>query len=125
MGLISWWYGRGWVAQWSQTLVRFKATLDFFSVGQLLGTFFDPFRQISASSAGDGSMGSALRGFADKLLSRCIGAVVRFFTIIAGLVVIVLQMLYVVVILIAWWLLPLFPVAGLVLFAIGWVPSWT
>lgn len=125
VGLISWWYGRGWIGQLQQTMARFKATLDFFSVGQLLSTFFDPFRQISAASAGDGSFGSMVRSSIDKLISRCIGAFVRFFTIIAGLVVILFQAVYVVIILTVWWLLPLFPIAGLILFAVGWVPSWT
>jgi hypothetical protein len=124
VGLISWWYGRGWVGQWARILKGFRSTLDFFSVGQLLSTLFDPFRQISASGGGDGSFGASMRAFGDKLISRIVGAFVRLFTIIAGLVAITLQALYVLIIMLAWWLLPLFPVAGLILFAIGWVPSW-
>ncbi len=124
VGLISWWYGRGWVGQWGRILQGFTSTLDFFSVGQLLLTLFDPFRQISATGGGDGSFGAALRGFLDKLISRIIGAIVRLVTIFAGVVTILFQAIYVLVIVVLWWLLPLFPIAGLVLFAIGWVPAW-
>lgn len=125
VGLISWWYGRGWVSQWTRIGRRFTATLEFFSVGQLLKTLFSPFRQISATTTGGGSIGVAFRAFIDRLISRVIGAFVRFFTIVFGLIVIALQALYETVIMIAWWFLPLLPIVGFILLAIGWVPSWT
>lgn len=123
VGLISWWYGRGWMGQWKRIAHRFALTLEFFSIGQLFSTLFSPFRQISAGG-GDGSVGSELRAFVDQLISRVIGAFVRFFTIIFGLVVIVLQAVYELVIMIAWWFLPLLPIAGFILLATGWVPKW-
>lgn len=124
VGLISWWYGRGWIGQSKRMAGRFAATLEFFSIGQLLLTLFSPFRQISASVAGDGSIGSAYRAFVDKLISRVIGAFVRFFTILFGLVIIALQAVYELVIMIAWWFLPLLPIIGFILLAVGWVPTW-
>lgn len=124
VGLISWWYGRGWIGQWKRMASRFKSTLDFFSVGQLLATLFAPFRQISAASGNNGSFAAAMRAAFDKLISRIIGAIVRFFTILAGLVVITLQAIYELVIIIAWWFVPVVPLAGFVLLAIGWVPAW-
>lgn len=124
VGLISWWYGRGWVDQWRRIGVRFAATLEFFSIGQLAGTLFSPFRQISAANTGDGSIGSAFRAFVDQLISRVIGAFVRFFTILFGLLVIALQAVYEVVIMISWWFLPTLPVIGGIMLAIGWVPTW-
>jgi len=125
VGLISWWYGYGWVQQWRSMVKRFHATLEFFSVGQLLSTLFAPFRQISASGASDGSFGGALRAFGDKLISRTIGAIIRFFTIVIGVIVIVLQAVYEAIVMVAWWFVPLLPVVGAILFAIGWVPLWT
>lgn len=103
---------------------RFSATLEFFSVGQLLSTLFSPFRQISAGSSGDGSIGSAFRDFVDQMISRVIGAFVRFFTIIFGLVVISLQAVYELIIMLFWWFLPLLPIVGFIMLAIGWVPVW-
>lgn len=124
VGIISWWYGRGWVLQWHQTKERFLKTLEFFSVGQLILTLFSPFRQISASGHNDGSLGDAARAMVDKLISRVIGALVRTLTIAFGLLVILLLAVYEVVIMIFWWLLPIMPVAGLILYAIGWTPQW-
>lgn len=124
VGLISWWYGRGWVDQWKRIGVRFAATLEFFSIGQLAMTLFSPFRQISATSTSNGSVGAELRAFGDQLISRIIGGFVRFFTILFGLIVILLQAIYEIVIMIAWWLLPVLPIVGAIMMAIGWVPTW-
>ncbi|MFZ1250099.1 MAG: hypothetical protein WAR37_01485 [Candidatus Microsaccharimonas sp.] len=123
-GLISWWYGRGWVGHTKRVAQRFSTTLEFFSIGQLFSTFFSPFRQISANTAGDGSFGGAFRAFIDKLISRVIGAFVRFFTIVFGLLVIVAQALYEGVKMVFWLILPVMPVLGFILLAIGWVPVW-
>lgn len=125
VGLISWWYGRGWLSQWKRVESRFLATLEFFSVGQLFSTLFSPFRQISANTRGDGSLGGAMHSFVDQLISRVIGAFVRFFTILFGLIVIVLQAVYETVIMVAWCFLPALPVIGFIMLAIGWAPSWT
>ncbi len=125
VGLISWWYGRGWTDQWARTTQRFATTLDFFSIGQLLSTLFSPFRQISAGNGSDGTFGGAMRAFLDKLISRVIGSIIRFFTILFGVVVIIVQAFYSFVVLFAWWFVPLLPIVGAILFAIGWVPSWT
>lgn len=124
VGLISWWYGRGWIGQWRRIAGRFSATLEFFSIGQLLSTFFAPFRQISANTGSDGTMGGAFRSFIDQLISRVIGGFVRFFTIIFGIFVILLQAVYELIIMTAWWFLPLLPVVGGIMLAIGWVPTW-
>lgn len=123
VGLLQWWYGRGWRGQLREAGRRLGATADFFSVGHLASTLFEPFRQISASNP-QGSLNDALRGFFDKTISRGIGFVVRFFTILAGLICLAVQGVIEGVILIVWPLIPLFPVVGFIVFAIGWVPSW-
>jgi len=124
VGIISWWYGSGWKGQLGRVYGRLTATAGFFSIGQLFSTLFSPFRQISASGAG-GSISAQTRAFFDKTLSRVIGAIVRLFTILAGVVVLFLQALFELIILIIWLLLPAFPVIGLIAFVIGWVPRWT
>ena len=103
---------------------RLKSTLEFFSVGQLAATLFSPFRQISASETSGGSPAIALRLFFDKLISRFIGAFVRLVTIVFGLVAILFLVVYQALIICMWLLLPLFPVVGLILFAVGWMPQW-
>ena len=123
VGIISWWYGRGLQGQISRIRDRLTVTAGYFSIGQLLSTLFAPFRQISAGSV-SGPVGAQLRAFFDKTISRVIGAIVRTFTILAGLIVMAFQSVVEVIVLLVWILLPLFPVAGLILFVIGWVPTW-
>ncbi len=123
MGLLQWWYGRGWVSEVARVGARLKNTADFFSIGELARTLFAPFRQISAGSVG-GPIGEQLRAFLDKTISRFVGAAVRLMTILAGLIVIAFQAVFSLLVLVVWPSLPILPVIGLLLFAIGWVPSW-
>ena len=123
VGIISWWYGRGLQGQINRIRDRLTATAGYFSIGQLLSTLFAPFRQISAGSV-NGPVGAQLRAFFDKTISRFIGAIVRSFTILAGLIVMAVQVLVEAIVLVIWVVLPLFPIAGLILFVIGWVPRW-
>lgn len=125
VGILSWWYGRGWLAQWRRVTGRWHATVQFFSIGQLLSTLFAPFRQISAGNTGNSNPGMALKALLDQLISRIVGAVVRSFTIIGGCIVISLQVVYESLIMVLWWFLPFMPIVGFILLAIGWVPSWT
>lgn len=124
MGIISWWYGQGWLGQWRRMGGRFMSTIEFFSVGSLARTLFAPFRQISATSVSGNGFGDAVRGFIDRLISRLIGSIVRFTTIIFGVIAIIFQAIYTVAVMVAWWLVPVMPIVGAILFATGWVPSW-
>ncbi len=125
VGIISWWYGRGWIGQWRRIADRWAATVEYFSIGQLFATLFSPYRQISAGSAAGTSFSVAFRSFVDRTISRVIGSFVRTSTIIIGALVILFQVIYETLIMVVWWFLPLFPVIGFILLAIGWVPSWT
>ena len=124
VGILSWWYGRGWLGQLHRVNDRWRTTVQFFSIGQLFATLFAPFRQISANSTNEPNPIVALRAVFDQLISRIIGALVRMFTIFAGCIVISLQVLYESSLLVLWFLLPALPVVGFILLALGWVPSW-
>lgn len=121
IGLMSWWYGRGWrnaAMRVGQRLVNLE---DYFSIDLLLKTFFSPFRQISAGRV-QGPLGVQMRAFFDRLVSRVIGAMIRLFTILIGLIAIVIYAVIGVVVLVVWALIPLLPIAGIWLFATGWIP---
>lgn len=100
---------------------RFESSADFFSIGLLFSTFFSPYKQISAESATE-TFNQQIRAFFDKLLSRIIGATVRSFMIIVGLIVIVSQFIFGIITCITWVIVPILPVAGVILAIIGWVP---
>lgn len=123
VGILSWWYGEGWKQRAGLIRERLARTLDFFSISLLLRTLFSPFRQISAGKI-RGPIGIQLHAFFDRLISRLIGAMVRSFMIIAGSLIIALHIAWGIVVMICWAIIPLLPVAGILLFSIGWAPSW-
>lgn len=123
VGILSWWYGDGWKHRASLIRERLARTLDFFSISLLLQTLFSPFRQISAGKT-KGPIGVQMHAFFDRLISRLIGAMVRSFMIIAGSLIITLHIIWGVVVMICWATIPLLPLVGILLFSIGWAPSW-
>lgn len=123
VGMLSWWYGDGWRQRYGLIISRLARTSDYFSIGLLLATLFAPYRQISAGGV-KGSIGVQLRAFIDRLISRFVGLFVRLFMVIFGLIVLLFQIITGFIILLFWLLIPAFPLIGLILFAIGWVPTW-
>lgn len=123
VGMLSWWYSRGWLQRFRIIKRRLTRTSDFFSIGLLAETLFSPYKQISATTL-NGSIGLQIRRFFDKTLSRIIGAIMRFFVIIAGITVITVQAIIGLLVIVGWAFVPLFPVVGLLIWSIGWVPIW-
>jgi hypothetical protein len=121
LGMLSWWYGAGWRQRASRLSERLMATIDYFSIDLLLKTFFSPFRQISAGRV-RGPLNVQMHAFFDRLISRFIGALIRFTMIIAGSLTIIFHGIIGLVLLVLWFFVPLLPVIGIVLFISGWVP---
>lgn len=118
-GILTWWYTKGLAGRCVIVKERLAKTADFFSVNLMLKTLFAPFRQISASHIG-GSLDVRLRAFFDRLLSRIIGAIMRIFMIIFGILTIVAQIVFSLILLIFWIATPLLPVMGLIIMITGW-----
>jgi len=124
VGILSWWYGNGWLTRTQIVRDRLAASADFFSVGLLASTLFAPFRQISAGKV-TGSVSDQMHAFFDRLISRFVGAFVRTFMIVVGLLAMLFHIIFGVILVAVWPILPVFPVIGLILMVIGWVPQWT
>jgi hypothetical protein len=123
VGILSWWYGSGWRDRFKMMMDRIERTSDYFSIVLLLETLFAPFRQISAGGTG-GSLADQARSFLDKTISRCIGALLRIVMIIVGVIIIIFQCIFGLLFIIFWPLVPLLPIAGVILAVIGWIPLW-
>jgi len=123
LGILSWWYGVGWLARFQSAKERLAISADFFSIGLLITTIFAPFRQISAGRV-NGPIGAQLRAFLDRLISRLIGALVRLSMIIIGSIVLIFQTIFGALLIAIWPIMPLFVVVGLILMVTGWVPQW-
>jgi len=116
--LFSWWYGVGLREQIAKIKMSFVMNNDRFSIGLLFKTLFQPFRQISADDGGK-SIEDKMRAGFDKLISRLIGAVVRSFVIIAGLIASLLLVIITVIRLLLWILAPILPIIGIVMIVSG------
>lgn len=118
VGIFQWWYSNGLLQYIRQSFLGVLRTADFFSVGLLLKTLFNPFRQISAAPVG-GDLSLQLSAFFDKMFSRVIGVVVRSMVIIIGILMILLRFLWMIVGIIMWLALPLMPFIGIILWQLG------
>ncbi|MCQ2571102.1 MAG: hypothetical protein MJ154_02550 [Candidatus Saccharibacteria bacterium] len=93
---------------------------DFFSIGLLLKTLFQPFRQISADETGEkGGLEGALIAFFDRTLSRVIGFIVRTFIIVAGIITLSLQLVFGLLLAVLWPCVPALPVIGIIVSSMG------
>lgn len=113
VSLLQWWYSDGWRRRASIVSAQLDSMIDYFSIDLLAKTLFSPFRQISAGKI-DGPLGVQLRAFADKLISRVIGALIRTVLLIVGMITIALTALFGVVILVLWAIVPALPIIGII-----------
>lgn len=97
-------------------------TADNFSVGLMLKTLFNPFRQIDAGATGKGPS-EALSAFGSRLISRFVGFVMRTVMILVGTLVLLMQATGSLLIIVLHLAVPLLPVAGIVMMVMGWAPE--
>lgn len=98
---------------------QLKNAADFFSIRLLVRNMFAPFRQISAGGASSQALSAQLSAFFDRLLSRFVGAMVRFFLLVIGTIIIIVQAVTGAIIAILWPLAPLLAVGCFVLAIMG------
>lgn len=86
----------------------------------LVRTLFKPYRQISANpSAGNGSFDLKFQMFIDRLVSRLIGFTSRLVLLFAGMIIIVFGGILCILLIVIWPLVPLLPIAGIILSIMG------
>lgn len=91
ISFFKWWYTRGLKNYFLKFFDTLKNAADFFSIRLLISNFFSPFRQISAEKTTSLALDARIRAFFDYLLSCVIGAIIRFFILVIGTVVIIIQ----------------------------------
>lgn len=121
VGILSWWYTVGWRQRITRLREGFDGAADYFSLDLLIQTLFSPFRQISVGRV-DGPMEVRLRALVDRIISRCIGAMIRLSMIVMGSITLLGYILLSTSMLIIWAIVPIAPIIGVVLFVAGWIP---
>lgn len=121
VGLLRWWYTRGWRSRVQLVMDRIDATMDYFSIGLLAKTMFALFRQDGAGKV-DGPLSVKINAFFGRLVSRLIGAMIRSTVLVIGLFAITFHALLGLSVLAVWAVVPIFPIMGFLLMASGWLP---
>lgn len=88
--------------------------LNFFSIPLLLRTLFAPWRKYQAPYGRGFDVGRFLETLLSNLIFRLLGAVVRSFFILAGLLFEILIFIIGLAVLLAWLFLPAFLIYGLI-----------
>lgn len=88
--------------------------LDYFSLPLLLKTFFSPWRRYYWSYEKGFKIIKHLEVFFSNSLSRILGAIVRSFLILTGIVTVVFILLAGLLVFIGWLILPVILIAGII-----------
>ena len=97
----------------------FLSVSDFFSMDSLIRTLFQPYRQISAETTSSGSLDLKFHAFIDRLVSRMIGFCSRLILLLVGVIIMVLAGLFDLIFIVLWPVIPLLPIAGIVMSIVG------
>lgn len=81
--------------------------LNYFSVHLLLKTFFSPWRRLTVSYGRGFDVWRYLEAFIGNMTARIIGAIMKSFLIVAGILTEILILFFGLVIFLAWMVLPL------------------
>lgn len=111
---LRWWYTAGWSGLVGRVGRRIDRVMESFSVTLLLGSLFDPFRQIDAGSSVGSAFDAQLRAFGNRLFSRAFGAVVRSLFIVIGLLAALLVAIVGVLQIVLWPVVPFFPLLSII-----------
>ena len=123
MSFLTWWYGKGLAWRAEKILDGIERSIDTFSLGLLIKTWFAPFRQIDALGVSNASVEVRIKKFFDKLFSRFIGAFLRTIIMVIGVFYISFRAIWGVIMLILWLISPILPIILVVIFITGWTPK--
>ncbi len=119
LSFFTWWYGRGFKEFLLSLGNKLKDVADFFSIRLLIRHLFAPFKQISAQKKANLSLEARISAWFDLLVSRFVGAMVRFALLVAGTIVLTVRAVVGLILSILWPLMPLLVVYTIMLFIRG------
>jgi hypothetical protein len=106
MDLLGWWYGAGFKDLSAKFSALFASTADFFSIGDLAKSLFQPFRQTLTTSNYKQTLGQRI---GDAFISRAVGFFTRFFLIIFGAAALLFEVVMMGLIFVTWPIVPILP----------------
>ena len=113
--MFQWWYTAGWKTFFNNFSEKLQAIADQFSIGLLLKTLFAPFRQIDSDHLDNVSISERFQSFIARTISRFIGALIRTFVILAGIIVLFFTTIFGFIFMLVWPLIPTLPIICIIL----------
>lgn len=107
ISFVQWWYGRGFREYLARFVDKLKDAVDFFSMRLLVRNLFAPFRQIATEKRDNLPLDARIHAWVDLLISRLVGATIRFFLLIIGTVFLIVRAATGLVVMVLWPLAPL------------------
>lgn len=114
MFYFAWWYFDEPLYLWRSIIIITKKIYFGFSIGTLVSTLFDPWKK-DVVYAENVSLDVKFRLMLDNLVSRFIGFMMRFFTVLIGLTSTGLAFIFLLVLFLSWLLMPAIIIALFVL----------
>jgi len=108
--MIIWWYGRGWIERVGALKDHLSNWAQYFSLGTLMLTLFQPWKQIVTATDGHSSLAARKNALVDNLVSRFIGFFIRISVFIFALLAMVSILLINAAYIVIWPIIPLSPI---------------
>lgn len=109
--MITWWYGLGWLQRVASLKAQLANWMKYFSLGILLKTLFQPWKQITTVAGSGTSLDAKKDALIDNMVSRLVGFLVRSSVFFVALLVVAVVLVVNVVYVLIWPLIPLSPIA--------------
>ncbi len=104
--ILGWWYGTGLKDLIKRFKKIFDSTSDFFSIGLLLKSLFQPFRQTLTDINYKRTLGQKI---GDALVSRAVGLIARGSLVFVGALLMALELTLLCVMVVLWPFVPILP----------------
>ncbi len=116
--LFTWWYTDGWKHAFKSIRLRLIAVMEHFSVGILVKTLWEPWKQIKSYAWQGSSLGDKMQVAFDNGFARFFGFVLRMSLINIAIIVSLFVGVWSIVLVVIWPLIPLLPI-GFVMVGLG------
>ena len=110
-----WWYSAGWTNSFMAISQRVRLLAQELSMGILLRTIFEPWKQITLYSGPNASLDTKIHVALDNIFSRVFGFIIRSGVLIMGAVGCVLLFIAGMLLAIIWPIVPVLPVVFVIL----------
>lgn len=114
--IFGWWYGSGLKDLISRFKTIFAGTVDFFSIDILAKSLFQPFRQTLTDVRYKRTLGQKI---GDAIVSRSVGFITRFFIILIGGLLMILELMAFGLVLLLWPFVPFSPIILVMMSVLG------